>query len=223
MEHKSLRFFSASSGALTLIVTIATAACHAHPPTPGAKASIAVLKVSCDVRDDELDCRALGQVAGSPFDPSEDVDVTDTVTWTTSNARTADVVRGQVTSKEPGSATIAATLRSGDETVTSAVLVVVGDDGARPQVAYDLNGVVRDTSNTAVTDVELTLADGRGGTRVAVTAQNSGHPDGTFRFVPVLRGQYRLRATKPGYRPVERVVSVPDTAPLTLVMLSEPR
>jgi hypothetical protein len=32
-----------------------------------------------------------------------------------------------------------------------------------------------------------------------------------------------LRATKAGYRPVERVVNVPDTVPLTLVMLPEPR
>ena len=60
--------------------------------------------------------------------------------------------------EEPGSATITATLRAGDETVTASVLVVVGDDGAVPQVAYDLSGAVRDVSNTAMTNVELTLS-----------------------------------------------------------------
>jgi hypothetical protein len=36
-------------------------------------------------------------------------------------------------------------------------------------------------------------------------------------------GQYRLRATKQGYRTVERPVNVPDAAPLTLVLLFEPK
>ena len=117
----------------------------------------------------------------------------------------------------------AATLRAGDEAVTASVLVVVGDDGAIPQVAYDLNGAVRDPSNSGITSVELTLSDDRGGNRIAITEQNGGLSEGTFRFASVLSGQYRLRARKFGYRPVERVVNVPDTSPLTLVMLSEPR
>ena len=86
---------------------------------------------------------------------------------------------------EPGSATITATLRAGDETVTASVLVVVGDDGAVPQVAYDLSGAVRDVSNTAMTNVELTLSDDRGGNRIAITGQNGGPSEGTFRFAPV--------------------------------------
>jgi hypothetical protein len=78
-------------------------------------------------------------------------------------------------------------------------------------------------SNSAIPNVELTLSDDRGGARIAITGQNGGASEGTFRFAPVLSGQYRLRATKAGYRSVERIVNVPDTAPLTLVMLSEPR
>ena len=46
--------------------------------------------------------------------------------------------------------------------------------------------------------------------------------DGAFRIVPLLRGQYRLRAMKPGYRSAERLVNVPDATPLTLVLLFEP-
>lgn len=222
MDHAYVRLLFRSRRAFPLVVTIVMTACSAHPPTSAKTTSIPMLKVSCEGQD-ALNCRALEQVAGSPVDAREGVDVTDAVVWTTSNARTAAVVRGHVTSMEPGSATIAAILHAGDETVTASVLLVVGDDGAIPQVAYDLNGAVRDVSNSGITNVELTLSDGRGGDRVAITGQNGGLSEGAFSFAPVLSGQYRLRARKSGYRPVERVVNVPDTSPLTLVMLSEPR
>jgi hypothetical protein len=224
MEYFPLLF--RSRRALPLVVTIVMAACNVHPPTSAKTTSIPVLNVSCKDLDDALHCRALEQVAASAVDSRESLDVTDAVVWTTSNASAARVVGGHVTSMdEPGSATITATLRAGDETVTASVLVVVGDDGGGPQVAYDLSGVVRDVSNTAIPNAELTLSDGQGGNRIAVvvTGQNGGLSEGTFRFAPVLSGTYRLRATKSGYRPVEKVVNVPDRSPLTLVMLSEPR
>lgn len=182
-----------------------------------------VLNVSCEGQDDALNCRAREQGAVSAVDSRESVDVTDAVVWTTSDAGIAAVVRGHVLSNEPGTATISATLRAGDETVTASFLVVVGDDGACPQVAYDLSGAVRDVSNTAIPNVELTLSDYQGGNRIAVTGQNGGLSEGTFRFSPVLSGTYRLQAAKSGYRPVEKVVNVPDRSPLTLVMLSDPR
>jgi len=223
MEYFPLLF--RSRRAFPLVVTIVMAACNVHPPTSAKTTSIPVLNVSCKGQDDALDCRALKQVAASAIDSRESVDVTDAVVWTTSDASTAAVLRGHVWSNEPGSATITATLRAGNETVTASVLVVVGDDGGGPQVAYDLSGVVRDVSNTAIPNAELTLSDGQGGNRIAVvvTGQNGGLSEGTFRFAPVLSGTYRVQATKSGYRPVERVVNVPDTSPLTLVMLSEPR
>jgi len=222
MEYFPLLFRSRRD--LPLVVTIVMAACNVHPLSSAKTTSLPVLKVSCEGQDDGLNCRALEQVAASPADAREGVDVTDAVVWTTSNAGAARVVRGHVTSmEEPGSATITATLRAGDESVTASILVVVGDDGAVPQMAYDLSGAVRDVSNTAMTNVELTLLDDRSGNRIATTRLNGGPSEGTFRFAPVLSGQYRLRATKSGYRPVERVVNVPDASPLTLVMLSEPR
>jgi Carboxypeptidase regulatory-like domain len=223
MVYAYFRLLLRSRGAFPLVVTIGMTACNVHPPTSAKTTSIPVLNVSCQGREDALNCRALEQAAASAVDSRESVDVTDAVVWTTSNASAARVVRGHVTSMdEPGSATISATLRAGDETVTASVLVVVGDDGGGPQVAYDLSGAVRDVSNTAIPNAELTLSDGQGGNRITVTGQNGGPSEGTFRFSPVLSGTYRLRATKSGYRPVEKVVNVPDRSPLTLVMLSEP-
>ena len=223
MDYAYFRLLFRSRRAIALGVTLVMAGCNVHPPTSAKTTSIPVLNVSCEGRDDALNCRALEQGAASAVDSRDSVDVTDAVVWTTSDASIAAVVRGHVLSNEPGAATISATLRAGDETVTAAFLVVVGDDGASPQVAYDLSGAVRDVSNSAIPNVELTLSDDRGGARIAITGQNGGPSEGTFRFAPVLSGTYRLRATKSGYRPVERVVNVPDTSPLTLVMLSEPR
>jgi Carboxypeptidase regulatory-like domain len=224
MGTSFFRLLFRSRRAFPLVVTIVMAACNVHQATSAKTTSIPVLNVSCAGQDDALNCRALEQVAASPVDAREGVDVTDAVVWTTSNASAARVVRGHVTSMdEPGSAIITATLRAGDETVTASVLVVVGDDGASPQLAYDLTGAVRDVSNAAIPGVELTLSDDQGGSRIAVTGHNGGPSEGTFRFSPVLSGQYRLRAWKDGYRSVERVVNVPDRSPLTLVMLSDPR
>ena len=206
-----------------LLVSIVMAGCNVHRPTSAKTTSTPVLNVSCEGQNDTLNCRAVKQVAASSTDTRESVDVTDAVVWTTSDASIAGVVRGRVTSMEPGSATITATLRAGDETVTASILVVAGDEWACPQVAYDLSGAVRDVSNAAIPDVVLTLSDDRGGNQVVITGQNGGLAEGTFRFSPVLSGTYRLRATKFGYRPVERVVNVPDRLPLTMVMLSDAR
>ena len=218
MAYTYFRRLLRSSPAFPLVVNILMTACNAHPRASAKTTSIPALNVSCQDQDDAVNCRAFSQVAAST------VDVTDAVLWTTSNAGTARVVRGHVTSMEqPGTATITATERAGDETVTASILVVVDDENARPQLAYDLSGAVRDVSNAAIPSVELTLSDGQGGNRIALTGQNGEPSEGTFRFSPVLSGTYLLRATKSGYRPVEKVVNVPDRSPLTLVMLSEPR
>src|SRR5262245_10537321 len=224
MVHAYFRLLLRSRRAFALVVNIVMAACNAHPLTSAKTTSTPALNMSCEGQGDALNCRALAPVAASPGDARESVDVTDTVVWTTSNAGTATVVRGHVMSMEqPGTATITATQRAGDESVTASVLVVVDDENERPQVAYDLSGAVRDVSNTAVPSVELTLSDGRGGKQIAITGENGEPSEGTFRFSPVLSGTYLLRAAKSGYRPVEKVVNVPDRSPLTLVMLSEPR
>ena len=224
MAYAYFRLLLRSSRRFPLAVNIVMTACNAHPLTSAKATSIPVLNVSCQDQDDALKCRAFERVAGSTADARETVDVTDAVVWTTSNAGTATVVHGHVTSMEqPGTALITAMQRAGDESVTASVLVVVDDENERPQLAYDLSGVVRDVSNTAIPSVELTLSDGRGGKQIAITGENGEPSEGTFRFSPVLSGTYLLRAAKSGYRPVEKVVNVPDRSPLTLVMLSNPR
>jgi len=224
MAYAYFRLLLRSSRTFPLVVNIVMTACNAHPLTSAKATSTPVLNVSCQDQDDALKCRAFERAAASTADARETVDVTDAVVWTTSNAGTATVVRGHVTSMEqPGTATITATQRAGDESVTASVLVVVDDEYERPQMAYDLSGVVRDVSNTAIPSVELTLSGGLGDKRIAITGQNGEPSEGTFRFSPVLSGTYLLRAAKSGYRPVEKVINVPDTSLLTLVMLSDPR
>jgi hypothetical protein len=201
----------------------ALSACNAGVPAKARVATIATLSVSCEPHDGALNCRAIGQLADDRADPRRETDLTDAVAWATSNVKTATISRGRVTANAPGTATIVASVPSGDETMSSSVLVVVDSKRTCPQIAYDLKGVVRDLSNNSMTNVEVTLVDDQGHARTMVTREADSPADGAFRFIPVLGGQYRLRATKPGYRPVERLVNVPDATPLTLVLLFEPR
>jgi hypothetical protein len=220
MQRRSCLSFCFVPGGLTLAVAVALAACNAHkPPAQRQRTTITTLSISCEPDDEALNCRAIWDPADEGVDPGGETDMTNIAAWSTSNAKTANIVRGRVTAKEPGTATIAASVRSGDETVSSSVLVVVDAEGARPQIAYDLKGVVREPSNDGLTNVELTLVDDKDRARSTVISG----ADGAFRIVPLVSGQYRLRATKQGYRTVERPVNVPDAAPLTLVLLFEPK
>ena len=197
-------------------------ACNVAVPAQGKAndTTVSALSISCEPHDTTLQCRALGRNSEPRADLSNEADLTETVGWSTSNANTATVVRGRITANAPGVTTIAASMRSGGETVSSSVLVAVESERTLPQVAYDLKGLVRDVLNESVKGVELTLVEERGQqTRTTITSG----ADGAFQFVPLLSGSYRLRASKPGYRSVERPISVPDAAPLTLVLLSEPK
>jgi len=207
---------------LTYAVSVALVACDVKAPAPRNTAMIAGLRVLCEPADLVLQCRAMERASDDRSDPTRESDLTQTVAWSTSNARIANVVRGRVTGHAPGTVTIVASVRSGDETLSASVVVIVDDQSARPTLAFDVKGVVRDLSNTGITNVELTLVDDQGRARTLVTRESARPSDGSFQFVPVLGGQYRLRARKAGYRPVERLVNVPDAAPLTLVLLAEP-
>jgi hypothetical protein len=222
-SHARWFFRSVSCGSLTIVAAGALSACNAHVPAQKKVSAIATLSVSCEPKSDTLNCRAMGRFADDRADPRRETDVTDVVTWATSNIKTASVLRGRVTANEPGTATIVASARSADETVSSSVLVVVNKERAHPQVAYDLKGEVRDLSSTGVSNVSLTLVDDAGKARTVGVREVASRSDGAFGFAPLLSGQYRLRAAKQGYRPVERLVNVPDTTPLTLVLLSEPQ
>ena len=218
--HPNLLFRFLSYSGLPFAVFTLTA-CNVAVPAQGKgrDATVSVLSISCEAHDAALQCRALGRNSDPQTDPSNEADLTEAVGWSTSNANTATVVRGRIAAHAPGMATIVASMRSGDETVSSSVLVAVDSERTPPQVAYDLKGLVRDVLNDGVKSVELTLVDQREQTRTTITSG----AEGAFQFVPLLSGQYRLRASKPGYRTVERPVNVPDAAPLTLVLLFEPK
>ena len=113
--------------------------------------------LSCEPRGDALDCHAIGRSIDDRDDPRAETDLTDAVVWSTSNAQAVAVLKGLVTARHLGVATIMASLRSGNETLSSSVAIVVDEEGARPKVAYDLAGVVRDLANTGITDVEVEL------------------------------------------------------------------
>jgi hypothetical protein len=220
MHRRSTLCFGFTAYLGLTVAAFTLTACNVAIPAQGKgrDATVSALSISCEAHDAALQCRALGQNSAQRTDSSNDADLTAAVGWSTSNANTATVVRGRITANAPGLATIGASMRSGDETVSSSVLIVVESERT-PQVAYDLKGLVRDVLNDGVKNVELTLVDKQGQTRTTIT----GAADGAFQFVPLLSGQYRLRATKQGYRTVERLVNVPDAAPLTLVLLFEPK
>jgi Carboxypeptidase regulatory-like domain/Sigma-54 interaction domain len=194
---------SVSAGVVMLAAGTALIACNA-PASLQRRAAIATLNVSCEPNGQALNCRAIGRTADDRAEPQFETDMTEATEWSTSNPETARVVGGRVTANQPGTASIVASVRSGDETMSSSVLLAVDTAGSRPHVAYDLKGVVRDPSNFAVTEVVLALVDNMGAVTTMVTRHDNSLPDGAFRFVPVLSGQYHLRASKTGYRSAER-------------------
>jgi hypothetical protein len=207
-----------------ILASTASAACRAERPVPQAQARpiTGSLTVSCEPRGDTLDCHAIVRPTDDRDDPRSETDLTDAVVWSTSNAQAVAVLKGRVTAQRLGVATIMASLRSGVETLSASAVIVVDEEGGRPKVAYDLKGVVRDLANRGITGVEVELtpvADHR----PAEPRKANTVIDGAFHFSPILGGEYRLLATKGGYRPVERRLEVPDPAPLTLVLMSEPR
>jgi hypothetical protein len=219
----SPRFGDMVCGVLIAMVAAASGACQDTKAAPQRSAAVAAsLKLSCERRGDALDCRAIGTRNDEQAGSHGESDLTDVAAWSTSNPDAVGILHGRATANQPGIATIAASVRSGEETLSASTLVVVTKERAYPQLGYDLAGVVRDPTNSGLKDVELTLMADRD--PVADASRKTGTvSDGAFHFTPLLSGQYRLRATKQGYRPVEKQVTVPDTTPLTVVLISEAR
>jgi hypothetical protein len=209
-------------GVLIAILGALSGGCRDTVAAPQRSAVSASLRLSCDRRGDALDCRAVGTRNDERAGVHGESDLTDRVAWSTSNPDAVGILDGRVTANQPGIATVAASVRSGEETLSASALVVVTKERPYPQLAYDLAGVVRDFTNSGLKDVELTLMADR--EPAADASRKTGTvSDGAFHFTPLLSGQYRLRATKQGYRPVEKQVTVPDTAPLTVVLIAEAR
>jgi hypothetical protein len=148
-------------------------------------------------------------------------DVTDAATWSTSDPRIVVVEEGNVMPRAIGTAAVTAAFRSGVQSLSSSVTVTVDADHALPQLAYALGGEVRDPSNSNLPNVDVFLV--RPGDSESVQRRKlTTSQDGQFRFFPVVAGRYRLRAMRSHYRAVERDVEVPNTVPLTLVLLGDP-
>ena len=208
--------------ALIAVFSLASGACRDAVPTPQPGAATASLRLSCERLGNALDCRAIGNRNDDQVGPQSERDLTEVVAWSTSNPNVVAMQRGRVTASQPGIATIAASMRSGEETLSASASVVVSKERPYPELAYDLAGVVRDPTNSGLKDVEVTLVADQ--EQAPAAARKAGTvSDGAFHFAPLLSGQYRLRATKQGYRPVERRVTVPDATPLTVVLMSEAR
>jgi hypothetical protein len=205
----------ACSSCLIGLLSLGATDCASRPVNASSENTL--LHLACAPQGKSLlDCRALLSEEGVGIDGH---DVTLRASWSTSNLGIAAVNNGHVSAVGPGLATIRASVAapSGPETATTAILVE--PDGTM-QLAYTLRGELRDFNNTGVTNARVSLTIvGRQEVRVEDIVTTS---DGSFRFFPVVAGQYQLQAEKPNYRPYQMLVSVPSDRPVTLVLLSEP-
>jgi hypothetical protein len=88
-------------------------------------------------------------------------------------------------------------------TIAIALLVIVlGSGTAAGQAGGTVKGLLTDDSGAVIPAAAVSL-DGPGGRHAAVTQS-----DGTYTFRGLAPGQYTLRATFPGFAPVEKTVTV---------------
>jgi hypothetical protein len=91
------------------------------------------------------------------------------------------------------------------------------DEGHPTQLAYAVEGELRNANSEELDDVLVTLIDEHGNERAAAT-----RAVGAFRFFPVAVGHHRVTGTKPSFRANATYVAVPNDRPVTLVRLREP-
>lgn len=189
------------------------------PPSATAPPSQVVLNLSCEAAEAALVCGASTSPTAASETPGP-VDVTPEVKWSSSDERIASVRSGRVVGRTAGTVTITATLSAAAARGQASILVIVADAALSPQVAYEIEGAVRDSLNSGIADVDVTLLDDHGRQQRVKTARTL---DGLFRFAPVVAGHYQIRAFRHDYRPAEREITVPDSRPLTLMLLADPR
>ena len=123
--------------------------------------------------------------------------------------------QGHIFGVGPGTADIRVSMptRHGPEIAAVSVLV---KEGLPPQLAYTVEGELRDINSIAIPGASVTLIDGDGKSRAVITG-----PSGAFRFFPAAAGSYRLNGEKVGFRANYTNLNIPDDKPLTLVLLRE--
>ena len=200
--------------ALAVSIQACSTGAISPPPTP----QVSSVSLTCAPKAGDLNCRALASRAGEQVQ-SEPADVTGWAVWSSSDDRLASVERGRVTGVTAGVVSIAASIPGSSPAISASVKVVVDRPGGVPQVAYEVEGAVRDSSNRGVADVDVTLAREDDEAQTVAAAKSV---DGLFRLPAVAGGRYQLRAVRAGYRVAEKSITIPDPLPLTLVMLPEP-
>jgi len=173
--------------------------------------------MSCSPGDDKLDCHAILSSEGESAR-----DMTDAVAWSTSDNSVATVYRGQVAAVGPGMASITASALATPGRQSSTVVVLVSRGTAAPEVAYSINGEVRDfATQDGAADVQVTLRESAQTGLLETRLKTITKPDGSFSLFPVLAGRYHIRATSSKFRSTEKEVMVPDSESVTLVLLPE--
>jgi Carboxypeptidase regulatory-like domain/Bacterial Ig-like domain (group 2) len=198
-----------------LALALTTVACGAPPVNRSAPTTVPV-RLACDASKNALVCKTLSPAASESTEPA---DLGTVVEWSSSDDRVASVHNGRVAGRLIGTATITARLATTDRNGSASTIVVVQERDGAPQIAYEIEGAVRDSSNSGVARVEVTLVDPRG--RMQPVKTTSGL-DELFHFAPVPCGSYLVRASRSDYRAIERDITVPDARPLTLVLLADP-
>jgi len=177
------------------------------------------VQVQCERRSSMLQCQALA--SEDPTNPNGR-DVTDVVTWASSDANAVSVRRGRVQASSGSAATVTATLDQAHDAPSASVMVAADAHGETRQ-AYVLEGEVRRfPTGESIAGVRVSLIDESGIVMSATTSSPNGTV-GQFRFPAVPAGTYQLRAVSQGYRSTQETVLVPDDAPRTLTLLPEPK
>jgi hypothetical protein len=174
------------------------------------------LQIACTTQAGVLACRAQATFDTRGHAATDPVDVTSGVSWITSDERVATVDHGHIFAVGPGAADIRATIPTRHGPEASAVSVLV-KEGLPPQLAYTVEGELRDINSIEIAGASVTLIDGDGKSRAVTTG-----PSGGFRFFPVGAGYYRLNGEKSGFRANYTNLTIPGDKPLTLVLLREP-
>jgi hypothetical protein len=178
------------------------------------------LQVQCEQRSSMLQCQAL---ASDDATSPNGRDVTDVVTWASSDSTAVSVRRGRVQANSGSAATVTATLAEAHDAPSASVMVAADARGETRQ-AYVLEGEVRRfPTGESIAGVRVSLIDEAGVVLNATTTSSPNVTAGQFRFVRVPAGTYQLRAVSQGYRATQETVVVPDDAPRTLTLLPEPK
>ena len=185
-------------------------------PSPTVEPELTALGIFCSPQPALLACKAVASFDSGGRFATDPVDVTRQASWTTSNEEVATVDHGLVQAVGPGNADIRVSMLSRRGSETSTVSVLVNGDYS-PQLAYAVEGELRDTNSVSLSDGLVTLVDDQGNMRTAAT-----RAVGAFRFFPVPAGHYRVAARKSGFRSNEKDLAVPYDRPVTLVLLREP-